>query len=57
MKKMNNGKSAGLDNIYPEFIKFIPDSLIEVITKFFNRKHETTEVPDEWGISVYQPRD
>ena len=54
---MNNGKSAGLDNNYPEFIKFIPDSLIEVITKFFNRKHETTEVPDEWGISVYQPRD
>ena len=55
MKKMKNGKSAGLDNIYPEFIKYIPDSLIKVITKFFNRILETTGVPDEWAISIYQP--
>ena len=52
---MNNGKLAGLDNIYPEFIKSIPDSLIKVMTKFFNRIQETTEVPDEWAISIYQP--
>ena len=25
MKKIKNGRSAGLDNIYPEFIKYIPD--------------------------------
>ena len=54
MKKMKNGKSAGLDNVYPEFIKYISDSLIKVITKFFNRILETTEVPDEWAISIYQ---
>ena len=52
---MKNGESAGLDNIYPEFIKYIPDSLIKVKTKFFNRILETTEVLDEWAISIYQP--
>ena len=55
LKKMNNGKSAGLDKIYPEFIESILDSLIKVMTKFFNRIQETTEVPDEWAISIYQP--
>ena len=55
MKKIKNGKSSGLDNIYPEFIKYLPDSLINVITKFFDRILETTEVPDEWAISIYQP--
>ena len=54
MKKMKNDKSAGLDKIHPEFFDYIPDSLIKVITKFFNRILETTEVPDEWVISIYQ---
>ena len=55
MKKNRHGKSAGLNNIYPESIKYIPDSLIKVINKFFNQIPETTEVPDEWAISIYQP--
>ena len=55
MKKIKHGKSAGLNNIYPESIKYIPDSIIKVITKFFNQIPERTEVPDEWAISIYQP--
>ena len=36
-EKKENGKSAGLDNIYLEVIKNISDFLIQVITEFFNR--------------------
>ena len=36
MKKIKNGKSAGLNDIYSEFIKYVPDELILMITTFFN---------------------
>ena len=47
MKKIKNGKSAGLDGIYPEFIKYVPDELVLMITTFFNKVLDI-------GI-VYQP--
>ena len=47
MKKIKNGKSAGLDGIYPEFIKYVPDELVLMITTFFNKILDI-------GI-VYQP--
>ena len=36
MRKINNRKSVGLNNIYPEFIKFVSDELILMITIFQN---------------------
>ena len=55
LRKIKNGKSAGLDNVFPEFIKYIPDSLTKIITLFFNKILDTGEVPDDWAVSVYQP--
>ena len=48
-----NGKSGDLGvYIYPEFPKYIPDSLLKVKTTFFNRILETTEVPEDWTICL-----
>ena len=55
MKKIKNGKSAGLDDIYPEFIKYFPDELVLMITTFFNKIHDIAIVPDDWATSIYQP--
>ena len=55
MKKIKNGKLAGLDDIYPEFMKYVPDELVLMITTFFNKIHDIGIVPDDWAISIYQP--
>ena len=55
LKKIKNGKSAGHDDIFPEFLKYAPEKLIVVITKFFNAILERGEVPDDWALSVYCP--
>ena len=55
MKKIKNGKSAGLDDIYPEFIKYVPDELVLMITTFFNNILDIGIVPDDWATSIYQP--
>ena len=44
LKKMN-GKSAGHDDIFPEFLKYTPEKLVVVITKFFNVILDRGEVP------------
>ena len=36
LKKIKNGKSAGHDDIFPEFLKYAPEKLVVLITKFFN---------------------
>ena len=55
MKKVKNGKSAGLDDIYPEFIKYVPEELVLMITTFFNKIPDIGIVPDDWATSIYQP--
>ena len=52
-KKIKNGKSAGLDDIYPEFIKYVPDELILMMTTFFNKILDIGMVPDHWATSKY----
>ena len=54
LKKIKNGKSAGHD-IFPEFLKYAPEKLVVVITKFFNAILDRREVPDDWELSVYCP--
>ena len=55
MKKTTNGKSAGLDDVYPELIKFAPDELILLITTFFKKILDIGIVPHDWATSTYQP--
>ena len=55
LKKIKNGKSAGHDDIFPEFLKYAPEKLVVVITKFFNAILDRGEVPDDWALSVYCP--
>ena len=55
MKKIKNGKSAGLDDVYPEFVKFAPDELILMITTFFNNMFIIRIVLDDWATSICQP--
>ena len=55
MKKNKNGKSAGLDDVYPEFIRFVPDELLLMITTFFNKVLDKQIVLDNWATSIYRP--
>ena len=55
INKIKCGKSAGLDDVYPEFINCASDELILIITTFFNKIFEIGEVPDDWATSLYQP--
>ena len=52
MKKIKNGKSAGLDDIYPEFNKYVPDELVLMVTTFFNKILDLGIVPDNWATSI-----
>ena len=54
-KKTKNGKSAGHDDIFPEFLKYAPQKLVVVITKFFNAILDRGGVPDDCALSVYCP--
>ena len=47
MKKVKNGKIAGLNDIYPDFIKYVADKFILMITTFFNKILDTWIVPDD----------
>ena len=49
------GKSAGQDNIYPEFLKYVPGNLVEVLNSFFNLVLKTGIVPDDWALSTICP--
>ena len=53
--KIKNGKSAGLDDINPEFINYVPDERIHMITTFFNKILDIGIVPDDSATSIYQP--
>ena len=55
INKIKCGKSAGLDDVYPEFIKCASDELILIITTFFNKMFDIGDVPDDWATSIYQP--
>ena len=49
------GKPAGQDNIQPEFLKYVPGNLVEVLNSFFNLVSKTGIVPDDWALSTICP--
>ena len=54
IRKLRNNKACGKDNVRNEFPKSAPDSLLEILTQFFNIVLTTGTVPEEWckGIIV-----
>ena len=55
INKLSNGKAAGLDNVFPEFIKSAPRCMIELFTDFFNFILASGTVPDDWSLSIICP--
>ena len=48
-------KSCGIDNIINEFLKYSPESYIELLVKLFNIILKTGIIPTEWCISFISP--
>ena len=55
LKTIKNGKSAGHDDIFPEFLKYAPEKLVVAMTKIFNAILDRGKVPNDWALSVYCP--
>jgi hypothetical protein len=55
VRGLNNGKACGVDDIYPEFIKFAPPQLVDVLCNYFNLVLKTGEIPDQWALSIITP--
>ena len=52
LKKLKNNKSAGLDLICNEFLKYGSNCLTLPLVKLFNKILSTGQFPVEWNISV-----
>ena len=55
IKKLKKNKSCGIDNIINEFLKYSPESYIELLVKLFNVILKTGIIPSEWCISFISP--
>ena len=53
--KLANNKSAGQDDIFPEFMKNLPVVFVYLMKDFFNKILNTGTVPDEWAVSIICP--
>jgi hypothetical protein len=58
IKKLKNGKSAGVDGIQAELLKYGGDKLANRLTKLCNHIWEKREVPRDWqdGIIIPLPK-
>ena len=58
VKRLKNGKSAGMDNLQAEMIKYGPDGICTGIAEIFNETAETGKPPDEiqGGILIPLPK-
>ena len=52
---MKNGKSAGIDELQPEFLKYAPDCIIEDIADILNETAETGQYPSELRTGILRP--
>ncbi|MCW4343991.1 MAG: reverse transcriptase family protein [Candidatus Thiodiazotropha endolucinida] len=55
IKQLNNNKSAGLDNIKNEHIKYTACHTIPIYTKLFNLIFDTAIIPESWSVGVIKP--
>ena len=55
IKSLNNNKACGFDQILNEHLKNCPDSLIKLITEYFNLILESGIVPSNWCVGMIQP--
>ena len=55
IKRLQNGKAGGTDNIINEFLKNSPKEMIRLICSYFNLILNTGTVPDTWTIGLIVP--
>ena len=49
LKKLNNGKAKGWDNIPNEALKNLPDSMIDMLTLLYNKIKSSGQLPRGWN--------
>ena len=54
LKKMWNSKSAGHDDVFPEFLKKVNESLFTLQTRMLSKILESGDVPNDWTLSIYR---
>ena len=55
MKRMNNVKAVGPDDIPVEVWKCLGEIALEFLTKLYNRTMERERMPEEWKDSILIP--
>ena len=55
IRKLKSNKSAGYDRIINENLKNCPESLIILITRYFNLVLDSGIVPEDWCLAMIQP--
>ena len=55
IRNLNNGKANGIDDIKNEYLKNLPPSFIDIVTRFFNVILESGHVPEIWCTGIIVP--
>ena len=55
LKKLNEGKAAGPDEVCPRLLKFYDDQLAELLQELFNLSLQSGRVPALWKTSCLVP--
>ena len=54
-KKLRNGKSPGIDNMYAEYIKYAPGTTLQIITDVLRKSVETDDYQETLKESLLTP--
>ena len=52
---MKIGKAAGTDQIPPEFLKSVKDSILDYLVVLFNKIYDSSTFPREWATAIIVP--
>ena len=55
IRQLKNNKSPGPDNIYPEIIKLISESNLDLLVKLLNHIYVSANIPNDWLESIFIP--